>query len=67
MAFRFASPGTSAFSSNTGGSVNGQIIVGPELEEIQTEVGLSTGLYVVQYADFVQGSRFPVRSRRSKT
>ncbi|KAL8943848.1 MAG: hypothetical protein Q9216_000841 [Gyalolechia sp. 2 TL-2023] len=36
MAFRFGSPGASAFSNNTGGSVNTQA-VGPDLEEIQTE------------------------------
>ncbi|KAL8924917.1 MAG: hypothetical protein Q9208_003800 [Pyrenodesmia sp. 3 TL-2023] len=37
MAFRFGSPGTSALGSNTVGSASGQVQVGPELEEIQTE------------------------------
>ncbi|KAL8723492.1 MAG: hypothetical protein Q9225_000225 [Loekoesia sp. 1 TL-2023] len=36
MAFKFGSPGGSAFGNNTGGSINSQT-VGPELEEIQTE------------------------------
>lgn len=41
MAFRFGSPGTSAFGSNAGASASGQVQVGPELEEIQTEVKIS--------------------------
>lgn len=37
MAFQSGSPGTSAFGSAAAGSTNTQ--TGPELEEIQTEVG----------------------------
>lgn len=36
MAFRFGTSGASAFASST---ANDSIQVGPELEEIQTEVG----------------------------
>ncbi|KAI4143819.1 MAG: hypothetical protein LQ341_002811 [Variospora aurantia] len=37
MAFRFGSPSASVFATNTGGSANESMLVGPELEEIQTE------------------------------
>lgn len=40
MAFRFGSTGPSAFGNNDEGSSNAQTQTGPDLEEIETEVGI---------------------------